>query len=83
MVRACAYSPLGVQRAVYLEQAPLILAIAQRIEGADADPRALIVLRRLITTPPPITVEPRELDQEVRRSLELAASLLGDEASGG
>jgi hypothetical protein len=83
MVRACAYPPLGVHRGVYLAQAPLILAIAQRIEGADADPRALIVLRRLITTPPPITVEPREFEQEVRRSFELAASLLGDDASRG
>lgn len=78
MVRACAYPPLGVQRGVYLEQAPLILAIAQRIEGAAADPRALIVLRRLITTPPPVAIEPREHDQEVRHSLQLAASLLGD-----
>jgi hypothetical protein len=81
LLRACAYPPLGEQRGVYLEQAPLILEIAERIEVATVDPRALIVLRRVITTPPQVAVEPRAQDEEIRRKFRLAATLLDDRAA--
>jgi hypothetical protein len=81
MVRACAYPPLGEQRGVYLEQAPLILGIAERVERTAVDPRALVVLWRIITTPPPAATEPSDNDDEVRRRFRIAASLLDDLAS--
>lgn len=78
MVRACAYPPLGEHRGVYVEQATLILAIAERIERAPVDPRALIILRRIITTPPPVATDSRTHAQDVRRGFRTAASLLDD-----
>ena len=78
LVRACAYPPLGEQRGVYLEQAPLILGIAERIEHTAVDPRALVVLWRIITTPPQAATGPNEHDDEVRRRFRVAASLLDD-----
>jgi hypothetical protein len=40
-----------------------------------------VVLRRIITTPPQVAVDPGERDQEVRSRFRLAASLMGGRAA--
>jgi hypothetical protein len=52
-VRASAYPPLRpAQRQVFQEDSELIALIATRIQREAGDPRALIILERIITLPP-------------------------------
>lgn len=52
-VRASVYPPLSpAQREVFHADSDLIALIADRIQREPADPRALIILERLITLPP-------------------------------
>jgi hypothetical protein len=53
-LRASAYPPLGtVGRRVFREEERLLLEAVHRIEDSPVDPRALVILRRLVTAPPP------------------------------
>lgn len=54
-IRACAFPPLGtVGRRVFLEEQPRLIEIADRIERSTVDPRALVTLWQLVTTPIPL-----------------------------
>jgi hypothetical protein len=54
-VRACAFPPLGtVGRRVFLEEHTRLIEIADRIERTTVDPRALVILWRVVTTPIPL-----------------------------
>jgi len=51
--RACAFPPLGtVGRRVFSEEQFRIARAADRIDEARVDPRALVMLWRIVTTPP-------------------------------
>ena len=51
-IRACAFPPLGTAgRRVFLEEQPHLIEMADRIERPNVDPRALVILRRALTTP--------------------------------
>ena len=53
-IRACAFPPLGtVARQVFLEEEAVILEIVDRIELSPVDPRALVMLWRVVASPPP------------------------------
>lgn len=52
-VRACAFPPLGpVGREVFLQEQLRLARVADRIEQSWVDPRALVILWRIVTAPP-------------------------------
>jgi len=54
-IRASAFPPLGrSQRRVLMGERPLVTKLAARIEQAPVDSRALVILRRFVTVPPPL-----------------------------
>jgi hypothetical protein len=82
-VRACAFPPLGsVGRRVFMEEQLRIAHAADRIEESRVDPRALVLLWRIVTTPPvpylsgarpaPADTSAEELREAVRRACRLA-----------
>jgi hypothetical protein len=53
-VRASAFPPLGtIARQVFLEEEPAILEAVHLIDNSPVDPRALVMLWRVVTGPPP------------------------------
>jgi hypothetical protein len=51
-IRACALPPLGTAgRRILLEEQFRLIEMADRIERPNVDPRALVILRRALTTP--------------------------------
>jgi hypothetical protein len=82
LIRASAYPPLGRHRGVYLNQAPLILGLAAEIEVHPVDPRALVILHRIVCLPPAEhDRDARAREEELRAALHAAATLL-DHANG-
>lgn len=77
-IRASVLPPLcSFERHVLLDERSLVTALAERIEAAPADPRALIILWRLITTPPRLDAE-RDVSagEELARRLHAAHALI-------
>jgi hypothetical protein len=82
LIRASAYPPLGRHRGVYLNQAPLILGLAADIEVHPVDPRALVILQRIVCLPPAEhDRDARAREEELRVDLHAATTLL-DHANG-
>ncbi len=82
LIRASAYPPLGRQRHVYLNSAPLILDLAAEIESHPVDPRALVILHRIVCLPPAEhDRDARTREDELRADLHAAATLV-DHATG-
>jgi hypothetical protein len=81
-VRACAFPPLSrSQRRALLDERLLVVEMADRVERAAVDPRALVILRAFVTVPPQLE---RPGDQraykELRRRLHTAWDLIGDDS---
>jgi hypothetical protein len=77
LIRASAFPPLGRQRGVYLNQAPMILGLAAEIESHPVDPRALVILHRIVCLPPAQQDrDARAQEDELRADLRAAATLL-------
>jgi hypothetical protein len=82
LIRASAYPPLGRQRPVYLNQASLILDLAAEVESHPVDPRALVILHRIVCLPPAEhDRDAQAREDELRADLRVAAALL-DHATG-
>jgi hypothetical protein len=76
-IRACAFPPLGsVGRRVFLEEEAMLTQIVDRIEQSPVDPRALVILWRVVTRPPELesTWEGRTASEQATAE-ELRASL--------
>ena len=81
-IRASAFPPLGrSQRRVFLDERLLIAAMADRIEQAPVDPRALVILWGMVTGPPPLDeVDEPANAREVRSLLHSAWALIKDDS---
>jgi hypothetical protein len=70
--------PIGVaERQVFLDEGSLALEVADRIEQAPTDPRALVILQRLVANPPTLSSgSERSSPEELRDALRWAGSLI-------
>jgi hypothetical protein len=77
--------PIGVaERQVFLDEGPLALAVADRIDQAPTDPRALVILHRLVASPPTLgRGSERPSSDELRDALRHARSLIETADSAG
>jgi hypothetical protein len=69
----------AAQRTVLLEERGLITAMAERVEHAPVDPRALVMLWRVVNMPPPVGPQSqRRMSEELRKRLYTAWQLIDD-----
>lgn len=83
-MRASVLPPLSPsERRVLIEERPLVLSMISRVERAPVNPRALVILWRVVTTPPRLDGEGGRLaGEELRRRLQAASALVdNDDAS--
>jgi hypothetical protein len=82
-MRASALPPLGPsERSVFLDERPLVLALADRLERAPVHPQALVILWRVVTAPPRLESEGDRLaGEELRRRLRAASALMSRDDS--
>ena len=76
-IRACAFPPLGTAgRRVFLEEQFHLIEMADRIERPNVDPRAIVILRRALTTPiAPVGVRVGKAMSEERSAEQLRETL--------
>jgi len=69
----------AAQRAVLLEEKGLVAALAERVERSPVDPRALVMLWRVVHLPPPVGPQSqRRMSEELRARLHTAWQLIDD-----
>lgn len=80
-VRAGAFPPLGrSQRRVLLDERVVVSMMANRLEHAPVDPRALVILWGMVTGPPPLEgVDEGRTSEEVRSRIHAAWALIKDD----
>ena len=80
-VRASVLPPLcPSERRVFLDERPLLVAMINRLEHAPVHPQALVILWRVVTTPPRLDAEGERLaGEELRRRLHAASALIASE----
>jgi hypothetical protein len=80
-LRACAFPPLSrSQRRALLDERRRVLKMADRVEQAPVDPRALVILWGFVTTPPQLDpTGDRQVYDELRRRLQTASTLIKDD----
>jgi hypothetical protein len=83
-VRASALPPLGpAERRVLVDERRLVLELAHRLEHAPAHPQAVVILSRVVTTPPRLDGEGDRLaGEELRRRLSAASRLMAGDDPG-
>ncbi len=80
-MRASVLPPLGAsERRVLLDERQLVLSMIVRLEQAPMHPQALVILRRIVTTPPRLDCEGDRLaGEELRRRLHAASVLVAND----
>jgi hypothetical protein len=80
-MRASAFPPLGPsERRILLEERALVLSMIGRLERAPVNPQALVILWRVVTTPPRLDGDGgRVAGEELRRRLHAASVLVADD----
>jgi hypothetical protein len=79
-IRACAFPPLSrSQRRALLDERRSVVDMADRVEQAPVDPRALVILWGFVTAPPQLDpTSDQQVYDELRRRLQRASSLIKD-----
>lgn len=83
-VRASVLPPLGpAERRVLVDERRLVLELADRLERAPAHPQAVVILWRVVTTPPRLDADgDRFAGEELRRRLSAASRLMAGDDPG-
>jgi hypothetical protein len=81
-VRACAFPPLSPsQRRALLDERPLVAEMADRIQQAPVDPRALVILWGFVTLPPQLDPQADQRRyEELRGRLRKASALIREDS---
>lgn len=79
-LRACAFPPLSrSQRRALLDERRRVIDMADRLEQAPVDPRALVILWGFVAAPPQLDpTGDRRVYDELRRRLQTASRLIKD-----
>ena len=77
-IRASVLPPLGrSERRILVEDRFTLMAMIERLEEGPVDPQGLIILRRIVTTPPSLGVEAdMKAGEELHRQLQAASVLI-------
>jgi hypothetical protein len=77
-IRACAFPPLTrSQRRALLDERPLVTEMANRVQQARVDPRALVILWGFLTLPPQLDPQADQRTyEELRDRLRTASALI-------